>query len=75
MGIAFQQGDEVLEAQRQLGFDLTEVNTEGSTWLPRPTVLIVDRDRTVRFADIQPSHRDRTEVADILAALTDIRKG
>jgi hypothetical protein len=45
------------------------VNTEGATSLPRPTVLIVDQDRTVRFVDVQPDYTARTEVADILAAL------
>ncbi len=70
IGIVFQQADEVLDAQRRLGLDLTEVNAEGSTMLPRPTVLIVDRDRTVRFVDVQPDYTARTEVADILAALT-----
>lgn len=75
IGIAFQQADEVLAAQRQLGLDLTKVNTDGSTWLPRPTVLIVDQDRTVRFVDVQPDYTARTEVPDILAALADIRNG
>jgi peroxiredoxin len=75
IGIAFQQADEVLAAQRQLGLDLAEVNAEGATRLPRPTVLIVDQNRTVRFADVQPDYTARTEVADILAALTDIRNG
>ena len=70
IGIAFQQADEVLDAQRKLGLDLAQVNAEGSTRLPRPTVLIVDRDRTVRFVDVQPDYTARTEVADILAALT-----
>ena len=69
LGIAFQQADEVLGAQRQLGLDLAQANADGSAWLPRPTVLIVDQDRTVRFADIQPDYTARTEVADILAAL------
>ena len=69
IGIVFQQADEVLEAQRKLGLDLAEVNAEGSTLLPRPTVLIVDEDRTVRFVDVQPDYTARTEVADILAAL------
>jgi peroxiredoxin len=70
IGIAFQQADEVLAAQRQLGLDLTAVNAEGSSYLPRPTVLIVDSDRTVRFADVQPDYTARTEVADIVAALS-----
>jgi peroxiredoxin len=69
IGIVFQQSDDVIEAQRQLGLDLAQVNAEGSTELPRPTVLIADRDRTVRFVDVQPDYTARTEVADILAAL------
>jgi peroxiredoxin len=72
IGIVFQQADEVLDAQRKLGLVLTEVNAEGSTMLPRPTVLIVDRARTVRFVDVQPDYTARTEVADILAALTNL---
>lgn len=72
VGIVFQQAEEVLEAQRQLGLDLAEVNAEGSTELPRPTVLIVDQDRTVRFVDVQPDYTARTEVADILAGLTEV---
>jgi peroxiredoxin len=72
IGIAFQEVDEVLEAQRKLGLDLRQVNAEGSINLPRPTVLIVDADRTVRFVDVQPDFTARTEVADILAALTEM---
>jgi peroxiredoxin len=75
IGIAFQQADDVLAAQRQLGLDLAQVNAEGSTWLPRPTALIVDQNQTVRFIDVQPDYTARTEVADILAALADIRDG
>lgn len=69
IGIAFQQADEVLAAQRQLGLELAQVNAEGATRLPRPTVLVVDQDRVVRFVDVQPDYTARTEVADIVAAL------
>jgi peroxiredoxin len=72
VGIVFQQADDVLAAQRKLGLDLAQVNAEGSTQLPRPTVLVVDQDRTVRFVDVQPDYTARTEVADILAALGDL---
>jgi peroxiredoxin len=75
IGIAFQQAGEVLAAQRQLGLDLAQVNAEGSTQLPRPTVLIIDQNQIVRFVDVQPDYTARTEVADILTALTDIRNG
>jgi len=69
IGIAFEQAEEVLAAQRKLGLDLAEVNEGGSTQLPMPTVLIVDRDRTVRFVDVHPDYTIRTEVGDITAAL------
>jgi peroxiredoxin len=69
IGIAFEQADEVLAAQHTLGLDLAKANAEGATRLPRPTVLIVDQDRTVRFVDVQPDYTARTEVADIIASL------
>jgi peroxiredoxin len=69
IGIAFEQAEEVLGAQRKLGLDLAQVNEEGSTELPMPTVLIVDPDRTVRFVEVHPDYTNRTEVADIFAAL------
>jgi peroxiredoxin len=70
IGIAFDQADDVVAAQRRLGLDLTKVNAEGAIRLPRPTVLVVDQDRIVRFVDVQPDYTARTEVADIIAALT-----
>ncbi|WP_024800540.1 peroxiredoxin-like family protein [Nocardia sp. BMG51109] len=69
IGIAFRPADDVLAAQRTLGMDLAQFNAEGSLRLPYPAVLVVDRDRIVRFADIHPEFTTRTEVADILAAL------
>ena len=72
IGIAFDQADDVLAAQRELGLDLTKVNAEGAVRLPRPTVLVVGQDRIVRFVDVQPDYTARTEVADIIAALTDL---
>jgi peroxiredoxin len=72
IGIAFDQADDVLAAQRKLGLDLTRVNAEGAVRLPRPTVLVVDQDRIVRFVDVQPDYTARTEVADVIAALTNL---
>jgi hypothetical protein len=37
-----------------------------------PTVLIVDSERAVRFADTHADYTARTEVVDILAALAEI---
>lgn len=69
LGIAFEPAADVLEAQRALGLDIRDGNADGSPELPMPTVLIVDSDRTVQFADVQVNHTSRTEVSEILAAL------
>jgi hypothetical protein len=62
----------VLEVQRALGLDITQGNAEGPADLPMPTVLVVDRDRVLRFADVQPDYTNRTEVPAILSALAEL---
>jgi len=69
LGIAFEPAEDVLEAQRALGLDIRDGNTDGSPELPMPTVLIVDPNRTVQFADVHADYTSRTEVSEILAAL------
>ncbi len=69
LGIAFEPAADVLEAQHALGLDIRDGNADGSPELPMPTVLIVDSDRTVQFADVQVNYTSRTEVSEILAAL------
>jgi peroxiredoxin len=73
LGIAFQPTEDVLEAQRALGLDIRDGNADGSPELPMPTVLIVDSDQTVRFADVQVDYTSRTELPEILAALDRLR--
>jgi len=72
LGVTFQPAEDVLEAQRALGLDIRETNAEGATELPMPTVIVVDRDRIVRFADVHPDYTSRTEVQAIISALADL---
>jgi peroxiredoxin len=72
LGIAFEPSAETQAAQIKLGLDVSEGNAEGATRLPMPTVLVVDRDRVVRFADVHPDYATRTEVPAILAALAEL---
>jgi peroxiredoxin len=69
LGITFQPSEEGLASQRELGIDIRSTRADGGTALPMPTVLIVDRNRVVRFVDIHPDYTGRTEVGEILAAL------
>ena len=71
LGVTFQPAEDVLEAQRALGLDIRETNAEGATELPMPTVVVDDRDRVVRFADVHPDCTSRTEVQAIISALAD----
>ena len=72
LGVTFQPAEDVLEAQRALGLDIRETNAEGATELPMPTVVVDDRDRVVRFADVHPDCTSRTEVQAIISALADL---
>jgi len=72
LGVTFEPAEDVLEAQRTLGLDIREGNAEGASELPMPTVLVVDPDRVVRFADVHPDYTSRTEVQAIISALADL---
>jgi peroxiredoxin len=69
LGLTFEPSENGLAAQRKLGLDIRTTRADGGTVLPMPTVLIVDRNRIVRFVDIHPDYTGRTEVTDILDAL------
>jgi len=49
--------------------------TGTGTWeLPQPAVIVIDPDRTVRFADVSPDWLVRTEAPEILAAIATVRR-
>ncbi len=72
LGIVFHQPAEVVAAQANLGLQLAEANAEGDTGLPMPTVLVVDAGGVIRWIDVHPNYTERSEVADILAAVAAI---
>jgi peroxiredoxin len=72
MGVTFEPAQDVLEAQRALGVDIRKGNADGATELPMPTLLVIDRDRVVRLADVHPDYTNRTEVETIVSALAEL---
>ena len=70
-GISFARG-EVPEGQPTPGW-IGELTGTGTAELPQPAVIVIDRDRVVRFVDVSPDWLDRTEAPDILDALQQIR--
>ena len=69
LGILTRPSDASRETQLQHGLDLTQVNADGTTTLPMPTVAIVDRDGKLAWIDVHPDYSTRTEPQQILDAL------
>jgi alkyl hydroperoxide reductase subunit AhpC len=70
LGVLTAPTDDAGAAQRTLGLDLSEANADGTNGLPMPTVLIVDSSGIIRWIDVHPNYATRTEVADIVDALS-----
>jgi peroxiredoxin len=69
LGIRTEPSAEAREAHTALGFDVADSNADGTGDIPFPTVLVIDEDRVVRFADVHVDYTTRTEVADVLRAV------
>ena len=69
LGIVTEPSAEARVAHTELGFDVADSNADSTAGIPFPTVLILDADRTVRFADVHVDYTARTEVSAILKAL------
>jgi peroxiredoxin len=68
LGILTEPSAAARAAHTDLGFDVADSNADATGDIPFPTVLIVDADRIVRFADVHVDYTTRTEVPTILAA-------
>ncbi|RIX28816.1 peroxiredoxin-like family protein [Amnibacterium setariae] len=73
LGILTEPSGEARQAHTQLGFDVADSNADATGDIPFPTVLVVDGDRVVRFADVHVDYTTRTEVPTILEAVERLR--
>jgi peroxiredoxin len=69
LGLVTEPTPEARAAHAQLGFDVADSNADGTGDIPFPTVIVVDADRRVTFADVHVDYTTRTEVPEILAAV------
>jgi peroxiredoxin len=70
LGVLTAPTDDARAAQRTLGLELSEANADGTHGVPMPTVAIVDSARIIRWIDVHPNYTTRTEVVDIVGALS-----
>jgi peroxiredoxin len=71
LGILTAPSDGTRAGQLQLGLDLTQVNADGTTALPMPTVVIAGADGIIRWIDVHPDYTTRTEPGQVLQAVTE----
>lgn len=69
LGIVTAPSEDAQGAHTQLGFDVADSNADSTRAIPFPTVLVVDADGIVRFADVHVDYTTRTEVLEIVAAV------
>jgi peroxiredoxin len=70
LGILTAPSEGTRAAQLQLGLDLTQVNADGTTALPMPTVVVADATGVIRWIDVHRDYTTRTEPGQILQAIT-----
>ena len=74
LGVLTAPTDDARAAQHTLGLDLPEANADGTHGVPMPTVAIVDSAGVIRWIDVHPNYTTRTEVADVVDALSNSRE-
>jgi peroxiredoxin len=74
LGITFVASEATQQHSRARGADLGEITGTGTWELPMPTLVVIDQQRVVRFADVHPDWLVRTEAAPVLEALRSIKE-
>lgn len=69
LGILTEPTADARAAHTDLGFDVADSNADATGNIPFPTVLVIDADRRITFADVHVDYTTRTEVPQIIAAL------
>jgi len=71
-GIKFRLADSMIALYQKFKIDVPKHNGDDTWTLPMPTRLIIDRDGTIRYAEITPDHTVRPEMEHTLEALKTI---
>ncbi|GAA4266214.1 peroxiredoxin-like family protein [Frondihabitans peucedani] len=72
LGIVTEPTADARRAHTALGFDVADSNADATGDIPFPTVLVVDGDGRVVFADVHVDYTTRTEVDEIVAATEEL---
>lgn len=70
LGILTVPSEDAGKTQAALGLDVAAGNADATNSLPMPTVVLVDQAGVITWIDVHPDYSTRTEIADILDAVT-----
>lgn len=73
LGILYSFDEASRKSALASGHAIGEVTGTGTWELPMPTAIVIDRERTVRFADVHPDWLLRTEAGPILEAVRNVQ--
>jgi peroxiredoxin len=68
-GILYEFDEASRASALKAGRGIGDVTGTGTWELPQPAIVVIDRDATVRFADVSPDWMVRTEAEPVLAAV------
>ena len=68
-GLAYTVPEDLKGVYLDMGIDLSEYNGDDTWRLPMPARYIVDQDRVIRYARINPDHTQRPEPIETVKAL------
>jgi peroxiredoxin len=69
-GLVFRLGDDIIDIfSNTFSIELPKKNGEASWELPIPATYVIDRDRTITVAFVEPDYTKRIEPDALLAAL------
>ena len=72
LGILTRPSDEARAMQLEHGLDVSQLNADGTTTVPMPTVAIIDNAGTLAWIDIHADYSTRTEPDLILEAVSQL---
>ena len=61
LGLTFELPDDLREVYLSIGIDLPKHNGEDSWTLPMPARFVIDSERMIRAADVDPDYTHRPE--------------
>lgn len=73
-GIVFQLPEDLRPIYSSFGIDLTKADGDNSFELPLTATYVIDRDRKIRMAFVDPDYTKRVEPEEVIRALDEIAR-